>query len=105
MDDIKKVFIKDNIIVLIGQMLVYAQGIILMPIIIKSAGATVYGGYILITMIVSFLFGISSLGVGFKCRRYLPSAMDIESRRKLFYPQLFFSNYKYFYIIFRITIF
>lgn len=85
-----KSFIKDNFLVLTGHFLIYAQGIILMPIIIKTAGVTVYGGYALVVMSLGFLFGISSFGVGFKCKRFLPSAVDIKSRQKLFYPQMLF---------------
>lgn len=70
--------------------MIYLQGVILMPIIIKSVGVTVYGGYILLISVISFIFGFSSLGVGFKYKRYLPSSADIESRRKLFYPQFLF---------------
>jgi len=85
-----KSFVKDNLLILSGHILIYAQGIILMPIIIKTAGATVYGGYALIAMTIGFLFGISSFGVGFKRARFLPSAVDMEARRKLFYPQMLF---------------
>ncbi len=83
-------FIKNNFLILVGHILIYAQGIILMPIIIKTAGATVYGEYILVVMTIGFIFGISSFGVGFRCRRFLPSAVDIKSRRELFYPQMLF---------------
>ncbi|MDP3065144.1 MAG: MATE family efflux transporter, partial [Methanobacteriaceae archaeon] len=85
-----KTFIKDNLLILSGHLLIYMQGIILMPIIIKSVGVTIYGGYILLTSALGFLFGISSLGVGFRCKRYLPSSTDIKSRCELFYPQLLF---------------
>lgn len=82
-------FVKDNLLVLSGHILIYLQGIILIPIIIKSVGVTIYGGYILLISAIGFLFGISSLGVSFRCKRYLPSSLDFKSRRELFYPQLF----------------
>lgn len=66
------------------------QGIILIPLIIKSAGVTIYGGYILLTSAIEFIFAISSFGVGFRYKRFLPSARDIKSRCELFYPQLLF---------------
>ncbi|MFZ3169719.1 MAG: polysaccharide biosynthesis C-terminal domain-containing protein [Candidatus Methanoperedens sp.] len=88
--DIYKSFIKDNLLILSGHILIYLQGIILMPIIIKSVGVTIYGGYVLLTSALGFLFGISSLGVGFRCKRYLPSSTDKKLRCELFYPQLLF---------------
>ena len=66
------------------------QGIILMPIIIKTVGATVYGGYILLATLIGFVFGISSFGVGFRRSRLLPAAQDRVTRQELFYPQFIF---------------
>ena len=83
-------FVKNNLIVLSGHLLIYAQGVILMPIIIKTIGVQVYGGYSILTSMVGFVVGISSLGVGFRRSRFLPSAPDPESRQALFYPQFFF---------------
>ena len=83
-------FIKDNLLILSGHVLIYLQGIILMPIIIKSVGVTTYGGYILLISAIGFIFGISSLGVGFEYKRYFPASADNQSRRELFYPQFLF---------------
>lgn len=83
-------FIKDNAVVIGGHILIYMKGIILMPVIIKTVGVTVYGGYALLASILGFSFGISSLGVGFRCMRFLPSAPDGYAKRELFYPQLCF---------------
>jgi O-antigen/teichoic acid export membrane protein len=83
-------FVKNNLIVLSGHLLIYAQGVILMPIIIKTIGVQVYGGYTILTSIVGFIMAISSLGVGFRRSRFLPSALDPESRQALFYPPFFF---------------
>lgn len=85
-----KSFVRDNMFAFIGHILIYAQGIILMPIIIKSVGVKTYGGYVLLSMAAGLIYGISSLGVGFKCRRYLPATQEIQSKRKLFYPQIIF---------------
>ena len=63
-----------------------------MPLIIKTAGVTIYGSYVLLASLLGFLFGISSLGVGFRCRRLLPATCGKEDRRTLFYPQLFFQG-------------
>lgn len=77
--------------VLSGHLLIYAQGIILMPIIIKTIGVKVYGGYGILMSIVGFVMGISSLGVGFGRSRFLPSARDNHERQDLFYPQFSFN--------------
>lgn len=83
-------FIKNNLFVLSGQLLIYAQGVILMPIIIKTIGVQVYGGYGILITIVGFVMAVSPLGVGFHRSRFLPSAPDAKSRQALFYPQFFF---------------
>jgi O-antigen/teichoic acid export membrane protein len=83
-------FLKNNLLVLSGHLLIYGQGVILMPIIIKTIGVQVYGGYSILITIVGLVMGISSLGVGFRRSRFLPSAPDPESRQALFYPQFFF---------------
>ena len=85
-----KSFIKDNAVVLSGHILIYLKGIILLPILIKSIGVTVYGGYTLITATIGFLFGISSFGAGFRCKRFLPSSVEKSARQLLFYPQFLF---------------
>jgi O-antigen/teichoic acid export membrane protein len=81
-----KTFIKSNLTLLFGHVLIYAQGIILMPLIIKTAGVTVYGGYLLLTTLLGFIYGISSFGVGFKCSRFLPATEGKVARKLLFYP-------------------
>ncbi|MCG2760002.1 MAG: polysaccharide biosynthesis C-terminal domain-containing protein [Candidatus Delongbacteria bacterium] len=83
-------FIKDNALVLSGHILIYLKGIILLPILIKSVGITVYGGYTLVIATLGFLFGISSFGAGFRCKRFLPSSVEKSARQLLFYPQFLF---------------
>ncbi len=83
-------FLRNNIIIFSGQILSYLQGIIIIPIIIKTVGVHIYGGYILLISIVGFIYGISSFGVGFCRSRFLPSATGKESRQLLFFPQFYF---------------
>ena len=83
-------FIKDNAIVIAGHVLVYMKGIILMPIIIKTVGVTIYGGFVLLSSILGIVFGLSSFGAGFRAKRFMPSAVGMQARRKLFYPQFLF---------------
>lgn len=84
-------FIKNNLVVLLGHLLIFSQGLILMPIIIKTIGIKVYGGYGILITLVGFIMGISSLGVGFRRSRYLPAASDWKKRQALFYPQFYAS--------------
>lgn len=72
------------------QMLCNLRGIILLPILVKFLGTTAYGIYVLVIATLGFIFGISSWGVGFRSRRYLPTAQGMEERRKLFYPPCYF---------------
>lgn len=83
-------FIRDNLMVTIGHILVYAKGIILLPILIKNIGANSYGGYVLLMTGMGFISGVSTLGVGFKFKRFMPSTGGTIEKRNLFYPQFFF---------------
>jgi len=85
-----KSFIRDNSIVIAGVALVYMKGIILMPIIIKTVGVTIYGGFVLLSSVLGIIFGISSFGAGFRAKRFLPSTGEMTARRDLFYQQFFF---------------
>lgn len=85
-----KAFIKDNSIAIIGHVLVYMKGLILMPIIIQAVGVKIYGGFVLFSLVLDIVFGVSSLGVGFSAKRFLPSANSRDARNNLFYPQLIF---------------
>jgi len=86
----KKSFFKDSSLAIIAHVLVYLKGIFLMPLIIKTVGVSVYGSYVLITAMVGIIYGISSLGVGIKSTRYLPSTETSEKKRKLFFPPFYF---------------
>jgi len=86
----KKEFIKDSSGALIMHILVYLKGIFLMPLIIKTIGVSLYGSFALLTSFVGVVYGLSSLGVGVKSNRYLPSAKTNNDRGKLFYPPFYF---------------
>lgn len=90
--DLYKTFLRNNGGVLAGHILIYAQGIILIPLVIKTVGAAVYGGYVLALTTLGFVYGISSFGVGFKSARFLPAADTVEARRSLFFPQFWFQG-------------
>ncbi len=86
-----KSFLKNNLWTLGGHLLLYAQGILLIPLIIKGVGVNVYGEYVLGITTLAFIFGISSFGVGYRYKRYTPAAPDRQARSRLFYPQFIFN--------------
>ena len=92
----KNELVKDSIFSLIAHVLIYMKALFLIPIIIKTVGVSTYGSFALITSFVGIIFGLSSLGVGVKSNRYMPSAKNNEERAKLFFPQFYF---KFFIII------
>lgn len=77
-------------ITMIGQLVLYGQGLIVMPIIIKLSGAATYGAYVLIGSMLATVYGLSSLGAGYNFRRKLASTHDASARRALFEPQFTF---------------
>jgi O-antigen/teichoic acid export membrane protein len=83
-------YMNDQLALLLAQVLVYARGVILLPILIRTAGVSVYGSYVLMMSAASFVFATSSLGVGFRFQRFIPSAGTPEERSALFYPQFMF---------------
>jgi len=85
-----KDFVRHNVGGLLTHVAVYTQGLFITPILIKSVGVELYGGYGLIAISLGFLFGISSFGVGYRSHRYLPGANTSQDRRDLFYPPFFF---------------
>ncbi|KZB60468.1 hypothetical protein AUP42_07900 [Thalassospira lucentensis] len=72
------------------QFLVSFRGLIIMPIIIKTAGDSIFGTYVLLSSIVVFLAGISSFGTNYTFRRELPAADTSDQRRALLMPSLTF---------------
>jgi O-antigen/teichoic acid export membrane protein len=83
-------FVRDNAVVLAGTLLAYGQGIVLMPVIIKNVGSETYGGFVVLSSILSVVFGLSSLGIGYTAARMMPSTADVDERRRLYIPQFAF---------------
>lgn len=96
---------KDNAIVFSTQILIYMKGLFLMPIIIKTLGVSTYGTFILISTFVGILGGLSSLGVGTKSFRYLPSAKSEYDKAQIFYPPFYFKLFILIFISIIIVIF
>jgi O-antigen/teichoic acid export membrane protein len=75
---------------LFSHTVVFAQGVILTPLIIKNSGAEVYGTYILWVSFLGIIFGISSLGIGIHFKRYAPSSTDHNKFSLFFFRQFNF---------------
>lgn len=72
------------------QLLVSLRGLIIMPIIVKTAGESVFGSYVLLSSIVVFAGGISAFGTDYTYRRSLPATDSGRQRRDLMMPALAF---------------
>jgi len=94
----KKTFLKNNFIVTVAHLLIYAKGILLLPILIKYLGVSIYGAYSLIVGYTGLIYGVSSLGIGFKYQRFIPSITYKRERSKLFYIQFYFQLISIFFI-------
>lgn len=91
---------------LAGHLLVFVQGLVLTPVVIKVAGPETFGGYVLLISYMSIMFGISSMGVGVSAKRWLPSTSGVAERAAMFYPQFWFQILSVFFLaIFSATVF
>lgn len=75
---------------LASHLLIFLQGLVLTPFVIKVAGQETYGTYALLISYLGVLFGISSLGIGVLAKRRLPGTISAEDRSAWFYPQFWF---------------
>ena len=76
---------------LLGSLLIYVAGFLLIPLIVKTAGVHVYGSYVIVISFLSILTGVSALGTGFLAKRFLPSTDNKKERANVFYPQFYFN--------------
>lgn len=72
------------------QAAVYVQSLVLFPIVIRHAGATTYGDFVVQLTLLYLLFGLYASGVPYRYRRDLVSAQTAGDRRALFGPQFAF---------------
>lgn len=84
----KRLFVRGVASSVLVQVLGVPCSILLVPLVIRSAGVEVYGRYVLISGAAGVLYGISALGVGLRRARFLPSAANESERAKAFYPPL-----------------
>ena len=74
----------------ISQIAQSAITLLLMPLVIKQAGAGPYGSYVVLSSVITLTTILCSLGAGFKARRNLPSASDAMARAACFLPSASF---------------
>ncbi len=79
----------DFIVTLFAQGMIALQGLLVVPIIVKWAGASTYGAYVLLGSIISTSFGVLT-AMQYLYRRKLVSARSVAERRALVDPQLSF---------------
>ncbi len=73
-----------------GQALVFIQAIFFVPMVIKVSGEETYGAYLLVLSYMGVVFALSSFGVSYNCRRWLPNAETPADRARVFLPQFWF---------------
>lgn len=66
------------------------QGLVVLPIVIRWAGPTTYGAYILVNITVAQVFALVTTGITYRYTRNLVSAASFADRRQLFEPQFNF---------------
>ena len=83
MKDIKRHFA----VTFASQIITTLQGIVVMPLVIRTAGITVYGASVVWPNALASIFVCTYFGVGYSYRRKLASADGVAERRTLFEPQ------------------
>lgn len=73
-----------------GQALVFIQAILFVPMVIKISGEETYGAYLLVLSYMTVVFVLSSFGMSYNCRRWLPNAESPADRARVFLPQFWF---------------
>lgn len=62
----------------------YAVSLALMPLVLKNAGASVYGSFVLWSSVINLGLSLLTLGAGLKARRALPSLHLPADQQKIF---------------------
>lgn len=81
---------RQTIQTLLGHLLVFGQGLLLTPVVIRVAGPETFGAYVLLISYLGIVFGVSSFGVGVSAKRWLPSMTNAVERAAKFFPQFVF---------------
>lgn len=88
--DLIRTYIRRNALVIVAHLLTAGRAFLLLPLLVKTFGAGVYGTYALLVGFTGFVFGISGLGSGYLFSRHAPSTHDLAWRRSLFCGALMF---------------
>ena len=83
-------FIKGSIQTFVVHLLIFFQGLVMIPLIIKTSGIETYGFYSILISLLGIIYGLSSFGYGYNAMRYLPSAKTIEEKSNLYITQFYF---------------
>ncbi|MBN2487004.1 MAG: polysaccharide biosynthesis C-terminal domain-containing protein [Bacteroidales bacterium] len=95
----KQGFIESNIWVTLANVFTSLKGVILVPILINTFGKDIYGSFVLLGNVSIMLFQLSSFGIGYKYKRYLPSVLNVKRKNSLYYTQFFFHLFALFLFI------
>ena len=82
---IYKKFLAANLIVGLASLSTQLQGLLLIPLIVKISGPAVYGAYVLLASIFLIALTVSTMGIGYRYRRLLPSTDDPAARAEVFF--------------------
>lgn len=88
--DLIRTYIRRNALVIAAHILTAGRAFLLLPLLVKTFGAGLYGTYALLVGFTGFVFGISGLGAGYLFSRHAPSTRDLAWRRSLFCGALSF---------------
>lgn len=86
-----RTYVRRNALVVSAHVLTAARGFVLLPLLVKTFGADVYGTYGLLIGFTGFVLGISGFGAGYLFSRHAPSTHDLTWRRSLFCGPLIFN--------------
>ncbi|MDP2637190.1 MAG: flippase [bacterium] len=84
-------FVKDIGLVGIAQILTNLRGIILLPVLAKSLGASEYGIWAQLSITVNFLIPLTSLGLPNALVRFLPGSKGTADAREQVWSSVFFT--------------
>lgn len=79
-------FVRDSVIVGLGNLSSQVLSILLIPLVIKLASPAEYGAFVLVSSLLGLATLLFSLGLGFHYRRTLPSVEDPAQRAAVFWP-------------------
>jgi O-antigen/teichoic acid export membrane protein len=74
----------------IAQLIIQLQGLVVMPIVVRSAGPATYGAYTILFVTTVVFFELATSVVSYPYVRNLVSAITSAERRRLFEPQITF---------------